>query len=250
MLGESRRSDGDVARTSADQVKLRLRSQGSSTLTSQQTDRQGVPKSRKVPIVVGAGGVLAAGLMTASFLAQKSEDGAPAQVLQQSTSETAPEPRKTFFYDDLGFSIEFNQKLNSEPLTESDKTDGFIARFTAFDPPIIISVRHESGLRTVATLAGTDTATLLRSNIDRSLPARYPQFDQQTGTTITINEKTVIDRVFTYAGPSGEAAKQRLLAFIKDDDTAVYVSMPTTAALYDTVSVEYFDSSAASISIE
>lgn len=147
---------------------------------------------------------------------------------------------RTFTYPDLHVSFNYFEPLQQTALNNDDTSDNFIGRLTSDDPPMIVSIRTETGIRLPASLSRTDAKSLLMGNMDKALPQRFPDYDESSNTSYELFGKTVIDRVFTYTGPSGTRAKQRLLALITDENTAVYISMQCEEVRFDEVNSEFF----------
>lgn len=164
------------------------------------------------------------------------------QIDQQAVQGTSVDKQgdQSFYNEDPQLEFSYKSPLIAQQLSDDDKKAGFIARLTAQDPPLIVSVRKETDLSKSAALSRIDVPTLLKNNIDKALPQRYPEFEQKSSKTVTIEGKTVYDRVFTYKGPSGAKAEQHMLAIVVDGDTAIYVSMQAPESQYQTVEDQYF----------
>ncbi len=148
----------------------------------------------------------------------------------------------------FGFKFSYKEPLKEERLSSQDTEDGFLARLSAYDPALLLSVRRETGLRTPAQFAKTDVETMLGASIDKSLPDRYPEFTLESSTALEVGGKRALERVFSYRGPSGARAKQRLTAVLVDDNTALYISFQSTERVYDTVSDDYLKPLLSSVS--
>lgn len=139
-----------------------------------------------------------------------------------------------------GVSLSYPDPLTSDQLTDTDREDGFLFRLTSQDPPTIVSIRQETGLRAVTTLANVDVLDLLSANAEKALPDRYPGYSVLSENQLSVGGKDAVEIVFTYNGPSSENVQQKLLIIEKDPNTAVYISMQTAAANYESVQKNQF----------
>jgi hypothetical protein len=140
-----------------------------------------------------------------------------------------------------GVSLSYKQPFTSEALAEQDRNDGFIFRLTSDEPPTIVSVRQEEGLRAVTAISGINMLELLTSNVQKAYPVRYPGFSTVSENKYDVSGKSAREVVFTYDGPSGQKVKQRFVIIQKDGNTAIYVTAQTTDEQYDAANSNYFN---------
>ncbi len=146
-----------------------------------------------------------------------------------------------------GLSLRYIAPLQVEQLTEQDKKDKFVFRLTSLDPAMLVSVRYEDGLRGVAAAARQSPLDLILGNAAKSLAQRYQGFQQLQQNKLTSNDRDAAEIIFTYTGPKGETAKQRLIIIIKDADTAVYIAAQTREDQFPELTTKYFDKLVSSI---
>ncbi|MFT4532156.1 MAG: hypothetical protein ACI9T8_000167, partial [Candidatus Saccharimonadales bacterium] len=118
---------------------------------------------------------------------------------------------------------------------------GFIFRLTNQDPPAIVSVKHEGGLRAVTALSGVNILDLLLNNAYKSFPDRYLGFNVETEVDIDVAGIKSKQIVFTYSGPSGNIAKQRFVIIPKDSDSAILISLQSTELDYEELNSLHFN---------
>jgi hypothetical protein len=145
------------------------------------------------------------------------------------TRDKAKAGLSTIYDKPAGVSFSYDsQVFTSEKLTEADTNDRFVARLTSYSPPLLLTVKYETGLSSLAALSSTSVTSLLRNNVLRSLPKRYPEYKLINSSDIKINEMPGYEVVFEYTGPSGKRAKQKLTYLINNSDKAVYFSLSAT----------------------
>ena len=130
--------------------------------------------------------------------------------------------------------------LQQSELSSADEHDGILLRLTDERPPILITVRYETGLRTAATATKQPVLDLLIATIERAYPDRYPGYKQVHMQRLQQSGRSAVDITFVYQGPAGELAKQRLMIIIRDNDSAMYVAAQARDADFAVVNARVF----------
>ena len=146
----------------------------------------------------------------------------------------------TFKDDTTGLSFQYSDFLAIQQLTDADKKDKFITRLISIDPASIVSIRYEEGLRSVTSISGQSLLDLLSGNIAKAYPNRYPGYKLLSEKSVVISSLTAKQIVFSYTGPSGEVAKQKLVILPKDGNTAFYISFQATETEFENLDTLYF----------
>lgn len=135
-----------------------------------------------------------------------------------------------------GVGISITDTFVQESLSDEDKNNGFIFRLTSSDPPILVSLKIENQLRSLAVLTKQEIVPLVTSNAKRSLPTRYPDYQEHGVEFLKVNGKESAVIEFSYKGPSGQRARQALYIVKKDDDSVLYVSFQTEDSSFNELS--------------
>jgi hypothetical protein len=159
-------------------------------------------------------------------------------------------PTKTFTDSKLGLELKYPEQLKPEPLTEQDAKDRINFRLSSAKPAFLIAGRSETGLRVVVNATKIPMIDGLLRSLERSYPARFPDFKQDETRRLTVSGRNAAEVTFSYKGPSGERAAQRLLIVALDDDTAYYLSGQVKAAELDKANSVLFDQVFGSLTIE
>ncbi len=107
--------------------------------------------------------------------------------------------------------------------------------------PLLISLRKETGLLLVTSLTKASLIDNLLRNVERAFPLRFSNYIEFSRETSELNGRQTATIVFTYAGPTGEIIKQRLLIVAYDADTALYLSAQAQAKEFDSLERRYFN---------
>lgn len=143
-----------------------------------------------------------------------------------------------------GLKLEYPAQLQKGELTQEDAKSKILLRMTQGEgeKPLLITVRSETGLRTVTTLTKQELLPLLMSNSEKALPQRFKGYKKVSSRTFDLNGVKTGEIVFTYDGPGNISNQQRLIIYPKDDNTAVYIAMQAKEADYEQVNRETFES--------
>lgn len=140
-----------------------------------------------------------------------------------------------------GVKLNYRSPLQSEVLDSKDKEDKFVIRLTSQNPAMLVSVRYEEGLRAVTLVTKQEVIDLILGNVEKAFPQRYSGYQKLNERKFEVAGKQAAEIIFTYKGPSGDDAKQRLVIITKDEDTAIYISAQAQNSQFDEVNSNYFD---------
>lgn len=183
-------------------------------------------------LVVGAGGVIGFSLMN--------NDKPPVQVSNEKTASDLEQ----------GLSVRYKEPLTEQALSGQDKDDKFIIRLTSQAPAMIVSVRYEEGLRAASAVTKQETLPMLLGNADKAFPQRYTEYSKKGERQFEIAGKKAAELIFTYKGPNGDVAKQRLLIIAKDENTAIYIAFQAQETGFEGLNTEYFEPMVQTISFD
>ncbi len=144
------------------------------------------------------------------------------------SKEDAPVTVELTQFNDTEQNISLGYPVDAKKLalTPKDIADKFLLRVGAeSDEPYLITLRHENGIRIGAQLARVDTIDHLLTTLNKSFPSVYENFDKISESKFEHQGKKAAIVEFSYTGPSGDTAYQRINIFLKDDDSAYYLSM-------------------------
>lgn len=164
--------------------------------------------------------------------------------LRVSSDETVkPQPMnepKTFSSAEHRVSLAYSATAQTSPISEQDEADGIFFRAQqAVDPEYLITLRVESGLRTPAQLAGMRTLDLVVNGALSSLPTRYPEYSLLSEGGLEVDGTAAHQITFSYRGPSGIIAKQRLVLIAVNEDKALYLSMQSQNDDFETLDATF-----------
>lgn len=177
---------------------------------------------RRIAVLLGVSAIFVVG-GSGYFLAMRSNSRT------EQVSKVLSDSKTTINDEASGLHFTFIPPLVKSQLTDRDIEDGFLFRISSNDPAVLISIRTESKLRSLAALTKQDLIPLVFSNARRSLPSRYTNYKEISAETDIVIAGRKASRIdFSYNGPSGKPVAQSLVMIKKDDDTALYVSFQTT----------------------
>jgi hypothetical protein len=161
-------------------------------------------------------------------------------------------PRQTSFQDaSTGVKVKYPEATaKTQTISEADRKEKILLRLAAQEhrPPMLVTLRSESGLRVVANLTKATIIDILMRNSDKALPQRFEGFKKESSRRYEHDRRDAGEIIFTYQSPvKGERIKQRLVMLVKDDDTAVYLAMQTKEADFSRYNVEVFNPMAATL---
>lgn len=157
--------------------------------------------------------------------------------------------KHTFIEDELGLQFTYSEPLFEKPLSEADIKDQFVGRLVANEPSILVSVRYEDGLASVATLSNTDPLTLVTNNAVKALPTRYSNFTQKSLQSTKVADKDAKEAVFEYSGENNTPVTQRLTFIDLGGGTVVYIASQSESSSFGRAS-NYFDEIIGTLSFE
>lgn len=181
----------------------------------------------KRTILVGAGLlVLAFGIGTATFISRRQKSDS---AVQNTTVEL-----KEFSDAAQAVKLSYPAAANVLSLTTQDVKDKFLFRVSGdAKPPYIITLRYEDGLSIASQLSKTSTRQLLLENVSKAFPARYPGYKKLSERTYEHNGKQAAEVDFTYQAKDGSLARQSLYIFLRDENTAYYLSLQAKQSDFD-----------------
>jgi hypothetical protein len=152
------------------------------------------------------------------------------------------EPKVMFHDDFTGIQFQYNARLTSYPLTEADKQEHILLRLgkDSDTDPIRITVAYENNLRTVAKATLTDSFSLISSNIGKTLPRSYPNYEQISSETTVLADHKTIKTIFRYHKDNEPLVQQQLIAILKDEDTAIYIRFQAPESSFSKQDAQYF----------
>ncbi|MEK7602720.1 MAG: hypothetical protein AAB459_00555 [Patescibacteria group bacterium] len=170
----------------------------------------------------------------------------------RSNNPTDSTIHQSFTDNKQGISFDYSSTLKQIELNGDDLKDNFVFRAENIyntDPPILISVRYENGLKAASTVTKQSKIELVMQNLRKAYPKRFPSFEEVSSNKTEIDSKTAQEVVFTYTSNSINS-KQRLLIIDKNEDTVIYVSMQSKNSDYDKLDSEIFTPITNSIKIK
>lgn len=189
----------------------------------------------KRTILVGAGLlVLAAGVGAATFIYrnQKPDSAAPNTTVELKEFSDATQAVK----------LSYPAAANVLSLTAQDVKDKFLLRASGDAKPLYsITLRYEDGLKTASQLSKTSTRQLLLDNVSKAFPVRYPGYTKLSERTFEHNGKQAAEVDFTYQGKDGALARQSLYIFLRDENTAYYLSLQAKQSDFDKLNGTFSD---------
>jgi hypothetical protein len=157
------------------------------------------------------------------------------------TTPRVVEAQRLEFYDEAsGISLEFVEPFKQKELSKEDKQDNFLLRLESTDPPMLLTILKETGIRQVSTLARQEPLQMIMQNAIKSIQTSYNGFELKNEIAeYEIAGKKAGQLDYTYIGPSGERARRLLTVVLANEDTALYLSAQTTEALFTNAKAQY-----------
>jgi hypothetical protein len=195
---------------------------------------------RVVVFAVLAFAVVGAGAWSVWYV--RSSNNPQPQSVQSISTEKFTDPT-------TGLQLEYVTGLHQDVLTQEDTSNKIILRLGRSTPEtILVTARHEKGIRKSANLTRQDPLALMIDGASRSLSLRYPSYKELNQKTFDLNGHRAGELVFTYQlEGAAKVAKQRLLIVLKNDDEAVIIAMQTDESSFDSVNTTYFEPIAKSV---
>lgn len=145
---------------------------------------------------------------------------------------------------DPKISFEYPSVIRPNILTDSEKNDKFLFRAKEVQdtntPPMLVTLRHEDGLRAPAALTHQELIDMLLGNIDKAYPQRFPGYEALSTHKFEQDGHKAAELFFTYDSPSGGKIKQRLLIADIDGNRVIYLSAQAKESDYPQLDKKYF----------
>lgn len=162
-------------------------------------------------------------------------------------------PKTAVFSSDIGLTFNYSERIEAQPLSDQERQEKKLlfrgvpkdSRLTA---PYLVQAWYEDKFRLAANLTKKEPLELLLENQKNSFPKLYPDYRELSLRRIERNGRKGAEILFTYQNAQGATIKQRLLAVLKDDDVAVYVSAQAKEGDFDLVNRRYFETIFTSVS--
>jgi len=103
--------------------------------------------------------------------------------------------------------------------------------------PFSVVLQYEDGLKLPSQISRTEPLKLVLDGANRSLALRK-QFNKISSREFEQSGKQAAEIVFDYEGPAGEIVRQKLLMLIRDEDTAIYLSLQSRQADFENIQKE------------
>ncbi len=163
-------------------------------------------------------------------------------VLGLVSAKRPKEPKLVGFKSEQGVSFSYRADLAVRALSDQDKKDKYLFRAAqpSDQPPLLITLRYEKGIKAVADISKTEPLELLVSNTRLAYPKRFPGYREIRQRRYEINNHQAAEFVFSYQN-KGEALKQQFLIVMKDDNTAYYLALQVKEGDYDKLFPAYFE---------
>ncbi len=153
---------------------------------------------------------------------------------------------------DLGVRFDYARALAKLPLTSEHQRGGTVLRLAnppGQTPELLITLRSERGLKTVAAATKRDLRTTLLASLDKSYPQRYPGYVVLSRRNFDLNSHLASETVFSYEGPSGQLVRQQFWLVVLDDDRALYLSAQGKDDHFVQLKRDYFNALFASVRV-
>lgn len=157
----------------------------------------------------------------------------------------------TFESKSAGVTLQYDTRLKSDGINESDQKDKIVLRLQHADnkPEMLITLRYEEGLKPIATAAKRELRSALIDTVNKTYPKRFPDYHQLSSREFEIDDHKAFESIFTYKGSTNETVKQRFILIIINDNKAAYLAMQSKDADFDHVNSRYFDKITASLQL-
>lgn len=194
------------------------------------------PRRQLVWVAITISAVLATLLI---YRAVNSGEGNSSEAQTTTTSSIVREK-----FEDKSQEISFeyiSSELTSKQLSEQDKKDNIIARYSGTNTPMQLYVQYEKDLAKVSNLTRREPLDVVLSNSDKVFPQKFPNYKEMTERRFEFEGKEAAEIIFTYTGNNQKKIKQRFLVVIKDQDTAFYMIGQTGEETFETINREIFE---------
>ena len=133
---------------------------------------------------------------------------------------------KTVEFKDEAYGISFSISDNYQKVTREDKqpseTNKLVAHFVRDNPPALITVRYETGLRKVKSLTRRSSIEHFMADISQFFPVKYDGYQFGSLEKQEKNGQEFVEHTFSYKDKD-DTIKVRLLIYPYLDDAAYYL---------------------------
>jgi len=133
---------------------------------------------------------------------------------------------KTFEFKDETFGISFSITDNYQKVAREDKqpseSNKLVAHFVRTDPPALITIRYETGLRKVKSLTRRSSVEHFMADITQFFPVKYQEYQFGSLEKQEVNGQEFVEHTFSYKDKE-DTIKVRLLIYPYLDDAAYYL---------------------------
>lgn len=135
--------------------------------------------------------------------------------------------QKTFSFSDEKAGIEVSLSASYTRELREDKEESrfnkLIAHFVKADPPTLITLRYETGIRKAASLLRRTPIEHFTYEIQQYFPVKYSGYEPELLGELEIAGKESLEHIFGYQDVDGTAMKTRLFIVPWDENTAYYL---------------------------
>jgi hypothetical protein len=144
--------------------------------------------------------------------------------------------------DEINLSLFVHKSFKPSNLSTEDKESKVLVRINRVEePPFLITLRYEDGLRLVTSLTRQDLIPMLLGNIDKVYPQRFTDYKSLSTRQFEQDGHKAAEIIFTYDGPAGEKVKQKFLIVDIDGNQVLYIAAQVKEVDFDQVNKRYFD---------
>src|SRR3989338_9076504 len=133
---------------------------------------------------------------------------------------------KTFEFKDETFGISLSTPDNYQKVIREDKqpseTNKPVAHFVRTDPPALITIRYETGLRKVKSLTRRSSVEHFMADIPQFFPVKYQGYNFGSLEKKEMKGQEYVEHTFSYKDKD-DSIKARLLIFPYKEDAAYYL---------------------------
>lgn len=168
-------------------------------------------------------------------------------VASQKSQQPPEQPTTTVNFRDptTNLSLDYPAELMLAELTNQDRQDKILLRLqqdTTNQPPLLITLRYEQGIKKAANLLRREPLDVILDSIDKSYPQRFPGYQPTSQRRLEVSGRKAAEVLFSYQkDPSAQRLKQRLLIIIKDDDTALYLAAQAQEPDFEKANSDVFE---------
>lgn len=115
---------------------------------------------------------------------------------------------------------EYKQEFREDK--QPSESNKLVAHFIRTDPPALITVRYETGLRKVRAFLRRSPTEHFMAEISQFFPVKYEGYEFRSLEKQEVNGQEYVEHIFGYKDKD-DSIKARLLVFPSGEDTAYYL---------------------------